>query len=280
MSNLTPAERSAQASAQRRNRDDGTTGNGGAWSAAKKRENGKLQPNRTDWGILGVRKGTWTQWGEAQYVTEIAPGIAVFGTAGHGGVKLSAARNRLVHPLVRQAGGWYDEDDHAVIVQWTFPEETCPLVSRGYTHDVDLDDHITATEKVFIDHFPDEYEQMTGEVLLPGQSSTRDSAVWEEDHKDRFAVRSALTDPDDPDFAIIHARRADTGVTKKFRVPNDEYRAGNGVEAAVGGRFIVDESKYPEFVEPVATRLASASSPVASAADLDHLFGRDITPGR
>lgn len=67
-------------------------------------------------------KGTATPWGRADYVEKYAPGINSYGTPGHGGFKLSAGRNALVDPKVRNDKGWYEEDCDWAIVALTFPD--------------------------------------------------------------------------------------------------------------------------------------------------------------
>ena len=71
-----------------------------------------------------------TPWGEPQVVTEIAPGIVRFHTAGHGGIWLSPERNAQVPKRLRQETwmehglrGWYEEDSDAGIVALIFPAE-------------------------------------------------------------------------------------------------------------------------------------------------------------
>ncbi len=73
---------------------------------------------------------TWTPWGYAQYTKRIAEGITEYGTAGHGGIKLSQARYNALPEEYKAhktfAGGlWYEEDCDWVIVALAFPEEFC-----------------------------------------------------------------------------------------------------------------------------------------------------------
>ncbi len=46
----------------------------------------------------------------------------MYSTAGHGGIKLSPERNRVVNKAWRRKGGWYEEDVDAAIVILTFPQ--------------------------------------------------------------------------------------------------------------------------------------------------------------
>ena len=57
-----------------------------------------------------MREGSHTPWGPVQYFRELAPGAWSVSTAGHGGIKLDAARNRKIPSEARMPGGWYEED--------------------------------------------------------------------------------------------------------------------------------------------------------------------------
>ena len=57
-----------------------------------------------------MREGQSSPWGRIQHATQLAPGAWSVDTAGHGGIKLDATRNRKVPAPARQAGGWYEED--------------------------------------------------------------------------------------------------------------------------------------------------------------------------
>lgn len=74
---------------------------------------------------------TSTPWGPSQNATKYGKGITMYGTAGHGGFKLSTKLNEKVNPAFRdpskpfgqnRAKGWYEEDCDAFIVIVTFPE--------------------------------------------------------------------------------------------------------------------------------------------------------------
>lgn len=69
-----------------------------------------------------VYVGMRTPWGTANYARVLAPGVGLVSTPGHGGIKLSAARNRLVHAAWRERGGWYEEDCDFGIVLYTFAD--------------------------------------------------------------------------------------------------------------------------------------------------------------
>lgn len=81
---------------------------------------------------------TRSPWGLVQEAEEIAPGIWQVHTAGHGGIKLSAQRNRLVPDYLRCDRGWYEEDCDWAIVAVVFPEPFRVLkpwqVEKGKSH--------------------------------------------------------------------------------------------------------------------------------------------------
>lgn len=49
-------------------------------------------------------------WGPSQGATVYADGVICHSTAGHGGFHLDPARNEKVHPLLRAADGFYEQD--------------------------------------------------------------------------------------------------------------------------------------------------------------------------
>lgn len=68
-----------------------------------------------------------TPWGPAQDARQIAPGIIVYSTAGHGGIHLSAERMAFLPGPIRAfrtwAGlGWFEEDCDASLVILSFPD--------------------------------------------------------------------------------------------------------------------------------------------------------------
>ena len=75
-----------------------------------------------------------TPWGPAQSMQELGEGVVLYGTAGHGGIKLDAARNRKVEHRLRIKGGWYEEDCDWAIVCHTFPELFTPEMQKAAKH--------------------------------------------------------------------------------------------------------------------------------------------------
>jgi hypothetical protein len=84
-------------------------------------ENAEHQRERKMLGRVEQYSRAHTPWGASQGATVYAEGVTAHSTAGHGGFKLSAERNRKVHPMLRANGGWYEEDAAWAIVAITFP---------------------------------------------------------------------------------------------------------------------------------------------------------------
>lgn len=109
-----------------------------------------------------VSVGSRTPWGTADHV-KVAPGATFVSTASHGGVRLSPERNAHIPLPLRQASGWYDEDDGSIVVG-VFHPDLWPG-SGDEIRDTDI--------QRLKDHYPDEFEEITGVVLGPGDSWSR-----------------------------------------------------------------------------------------------------------
>jgi hypothetical protein len=71
----------------------------------------------------GIRVGSMTPWGGADFVRHDAEGIVSVSTPSHGGIGLSPARNAEIDKAWRNANGWYEEDCEAYIVLVRFFDE-------------------------------------------------------------------------------------------------------------------------------------------------------------
>lgn len=78
---------------------------------AKVMENAEHQREKRDLARQDIRSSTNTPWGASQGATIYAEGVVAHSTAGHGGFKLSAERNRMVYSMLRSPGGWYESHD-------------------------------------------------------------------------------------------------------------------------------------------------------------------------
>lgn len=76
-----------------------------------------------------------TPWGIAQSVEKVIDGIYFYETAGHGGYKIDAYHNELIPKEYRAEGGWYDEDNGAVIVEYFLFEVVQYYIPMGHFKD-------------------------------------------------------------------------------------------------------------------------------------------------
>lgn len=77
-----------------------------------------------------------TPWGLAYETEEVAEGIVIMHTGGHGGIHLSKARNAEMPAHLRMPEGWYEEDCDAALVEIAFPDlfDPNPLYSLSALH--------------------------------------------------------------------------------------------------------------------------------------------------
>ncbi len=181
-----------------------------------------------------VRMNCSTPWGASQGATVYADGIVSHSTAGHGGFKLSAARNAAVHPLLRADGGWYEEDAAWAIVALTFPG----LFTRYERN---------CADKTVRDSWPDAWEAIYGRSLLPGESHERDGQAFAQIHAGDWIVISALRSDHHPGMtevvATIGGKRDEQADERRFLVPSDDYTVGRF-------GFVIDETKHAAYDGP------------------------------
>lgn len=168
-------------------------------------------------GRREVHSGVQTPWGISQGATLYAEGVESHSTAGHGGFKLSAERNRIVHPLLRAEGGWYEEDCAWAIVAITFPDLFTGFERR-------------CAERSVKDSWPDAWETIFGVVLGPGESCEKDRRAFHEAHAEDWIVVSAVASEHQRGFvecvATPGARRGAGTEERRFLVAADEYAVG------------------------------------------------------
>lgn len=182
---------------------------------------------------FSIREGSRTPWGTADNVSYLAPGIASVSTPGHGGVKLSPARNKEVDPIWRNSNGWLEEDCEWSIAAITHPEAFSEE-HRKYAHECARR------------WFPDEYEAVVGKdparygvtdykPIAPGESSVRDEKVFFAANHDKVQrAFSATYSKDRPGMTEVKVSdvtatgtRTNTN-TRTVLIPSDEYsKLGN-----------------------------------------------------
>jgi len=191
-------------------------------------ENAEHQHEKIALGRREIRSRAQTPWGVSQGATVYADGVVSHTTAGHGGFHLSAARNALVHPMLRIASAWYEEDCEWAIVAFSFPERFTRFERR-------------CAEGTIKDYWPDAWETIKGESLVPGESTEKDRRAFALAHADDWIVISAIASEHRPGFVEAIATRGDRGESgveeRRFLIPSVEYRIGRF-------GFVVDEARH------------------------------------
>jgi hypothetical protein len=184
---------------------------------AKVLERAEHAQERQALGRREISGGAPTPWGASQGGTVYADGVLAHSTAGHGGFKLSAERNCKVHPMLRAAGGWYEEDEGWAIGALTFPELFTALERRR-------------AERTIKDSWPDAWETISGTILAPGESRTKDQRAFEAEHAADWIVVSAITADQHKGFveciATPGGKRGAGTEERRFLVPAAEYEIG------------------------------------------------------
>lgn len=185
-------------------------------------------------GRREIRSTASTPWGPSQGSTVFAEGVICHSTAGHGGFHLSAERNAKVHPLLRAADGFYEEDECWAIVAITFPHLFTAFERRG-------------AESTIKDSFPDAWESITDTVLQAGDSRKKDERAFHREHACDWIVISAIRSDQHPGFIDVvttqGGKREHDATERRFLVPSDEYRVGRF-------GFVIDESRHRVYDGP------------------------------
>lgn len=186
---------------------------------------------------LGRREiggGASTPWGVSQDATIFAEGVTAHSTAGHGGFKLSAERNRKVFSVLRSAGGWYEEDAAWAIVAITFPHLFTGFERRS-------------AERTIKDSWPDAWEAIFGGILAPGESREKDRRAFEAEHAADWIVVSAITSDQQRGFveyvATPGGKRGAGTEERRFLVPADEYDIGRF-------GFVINPDRHAVYAGP------------------------------
>jgi len=180
---------------------------------------------------LQTRMACSTPWGASQMATIYADGIVSHVTAGHGGFQLSAERNSKVHSMLRAQSGWYEEDCAWSIVAITYPQFFTAYERRS-------------AERHLRDWWPEAWETIFGQVLVPGESQAKDRKAFELAHADDWVVISALRSNHHPGMTEVIATRGgkrDHYVDERcFLVPAIEYEVGRF-------GFVIDEARHAAY---------------------------------
>ncbi|MGQ0566184.1 MAG: DUF7007 domain-containing protein [Gemmobacter sp.] len=175
-----------------------------------------------------------TPWGPSQGAVRYGEGVVFHSTSGHGGFHLSADRNSRVHPLLREAGGWYEEDAAWAAVATAWPDLFTKLERRQ-------------AEETLRDNWPDAWEAIHGRALQPGESRKRDAQAFAQDHAEDWVAISAIHSDNHPGFTEVVAtrggRRDPQSEERRFLVPSGDYKIGRF-------GFVVDEARHAVYDGP------------------------------
>ncbi|MBY5356650.1 hypothetical protein HFO94_24495 [Rhizobium leguminosarum] len=180
-----------------------------------------------------VRMNCSTPWGPSQGATVYAEGIVSHTTAGHGGFKLCNECNVKIHPMLRCAGGWYEED-----TAWAAIALAYPNLFTGYER--------KCADRTIRDSWPDAWEAIFGRPLAPGESHEKDRRAFEREHAGDWIVISALRSEQHAGIteviATIGGLRA-TDEERRYLVPRDEYEVGRFC-------FVIDPARHAAYDGP------------------------------
>lgn len=254
-----------------RRKDTGRAGNGGEFDSHRRDDAtitlGVADERERDWGTVSVLAGSRTPWGPAQHVERIADGISFASCAGHGGIKVSAERNRQIPAPLRNSGGWYEEDCEYLIVARTFPEA---FQSQSYWAAKGADDTFAEADAAVRRWFPDGWEKVTGGTVQPGESSVRDRAVFHDAHADDFIGVPQDRGREDG-MLIVHAERRSDGARRTFLVTAEDREAqkAHPERGQEHGLFVVDETRHQ--VAPMPRKPPRLERPVDATFNLGML---------
>ncbi|MHC2303466.1 DUF7007 domain-containing protein [Rhizobium mongolense] len=181
-----------------------------------------------------ARMNCSTPWGPSQGATVYAEGFVSHTTAGHGGFKLSSERNVKIHPTLRCAGGWYEED-----AAWAAVPLAYPSLFSAYER--------KCADRTIRDIWPDAWEAIFRRPLAPGESHEKDRRAFERAHAGDWIVISALRSHHHPGMteviATIGGVRAAHAEERRFLVPSDEYEVGQF-------GFVIDTARHSAYDGP------------------------------
>jgi hypothetical protein len=136
--------------------------------------------------------------------------------------------------MLRNESGWYEDDECWAIVAITFPRPFTKLERR----------HAEQTVK---DSWPDAWETISGTVLKPGESRTKDRRAFEAEHAADLIVVSAITSEQQMGFvdviATLGGNRGAGTAERRFLVPADEYDVGRS-------GFVIDPDRHATYDGP------------------------------
>ncbi|MEO8451831.1 MAG: hypothetical protein ABI647_18715 [Gemmatimonadota bacterium] len=203
---------------------------------AQVEENALHQRQRSALDRHEVSSRANTPWGISQDATIYADGVVSHSTAGHGGFQLSPERNVRIHPSLRAADGFYEED-----CCWAAVAQALPELFTDFEN--------ACADRTIRHSFPDTWEAIHGTALEPGQSPEKDRRNFYARHAGDWIVVSAIRSGHEPDFtevvATLGGKRGGNSEARRYLVQSAEYGAS-------GGRFgfMIDESRHRHYDGP------------------------------
>jgi len=169
-----------------------------------------------------------TPWGRPAHSVRYADGIVSYSTPSHGGFHVDKEQLAVMPAVLRNDGGWYEEDE-----QWAKVATAFPALFTDYERD--------HAERTLRDWMPDAWEAIHGRKLAPAESFMRDREHFVVTHAKDWVVIAASRSDDHPGqvecVATEGGRYGDTP-KRTFLVPSDEYRIGRH-------GFVIDENRHP-----------------------------------
>lgn len=184
---------------------------------ARVNENAAHQGEKRTLGRKEIVSHASTPWGAPQSALQYAEGVVFLSTASHGGFSLAPERNAQVQTVLRNGGGWYEEDQAWAIVAITFPTLFTAFERR-------------CADQTVKDSWPDAWEAISGTVLAPGQSHTKDRREFERQHARDWVVISAISSSHHEGFVECIATRGGKrdrhAQEQRYLVLSSEYDMG------------------------------------------------------
>jgi hypothetical protein len=197
-------------------------------------EQAEHQAEKAALGRREIRALASTPWGPSHGAVRYGEGVVFHSTSGHGGFHLSAARNAKIHPLLRDGGGWYEEDAAWAAVATAWPDLFTGLERR-------------LAEETLRHSWPDAWEAIHGRMLRPGESRSRDAEAFACAHAQDWVVISAIYSDHHPGVTEVVAklggRRDQQAEVRRFLVPSAEYKPGSF-------GFVIDETRHTVYDGP------------------------------
>lgn len=191
---------------------------------------------------LEPHTGMKTPWGRADHVRKLLEGIWFVGTPGHGGIKVTTGLNKQIPAVVREDGGWYEEDLAYNWIVAFFPA----LIETGQVQGTVEEAHATLRN-----WFPNEYEKVFGVELDPSQSRVRREDLFRHEHKHDWVAIAAWGEWHQrvPTGMVgvccqpAHLARKPGTASRYFLVPAADYSDVN-LKTPIG--FICDPPPHPD----------------------------------